>query len=177
MARPLNTIPRGFLDLLGLKTGGVNPLSLAEDLRPTVEIGDLYKMSRVEVTGAGVGTLVNAGDFAELNVPDNEVWFVHALSGTAGTSLAAGDTLQISIGTDQQGGSIIVAQSPVTVLTSASQQVRASTSFVTPPFILVPGDSIFMQVDVAVVAVAPSFSGNIRARVSRFGPNTEILTA
>ncbi len=177
MARPLNTVPRALLDLLGLKTGGTNPLGLGDELEPTLEIADLYKMSRVEHTGVTSALLQDRGDSAELLVPENEVWFLWALSANAGSSLQAGDTLQISAGIASEGGSVIMATSPKQVLSVDSENPRANTGPITPPLVLVPKDSIFLQVESVIRAVAPSFSGSIRARVSRFGPNTEILSA
>lgn len=80
---PINNLPLGFLDLLGLRTLGVYPNVTADVIAPTIDITPFIQNAAAEVlqfsdTFAGAGTR-NSGVFtfgAAAVVPANEMWLV-----------------------------------------------------------------------------------------------------
>lgn len=80
---PINNLPLGFLDLLGLRTLGVYPQVTADVIAPTIDISHLIENNAAEVlqftdTFAGAGTR-NSGVFTfgtSAIVPSNEMWLV-----------------------------------------------------------------------------------------------------
>lgn len=91
MNAPINRIPRGLLDFLGIRSGGRNPQQLTEQLVPTFDLRDWYLESQtIEVNGnlAGFAATANAGFLSTTTtfpqnlgacvVPSNEAWLLRA---------------------------------------------------------------------------------------------------
>lgn len=89
----------GFLGLFQLKTMGKLPSPMGDQLSPTLDLLKWYMVSQatnVAASRAGVSALTNYQDFttpAQLQVPDNEWWFVHSYRITA--ALAANDLVAV----------------------------------------------------------------------------------
>jgi len=87
---PINRLPDGLLDFLGIRSGGRNPQNLTEQLLPTLDLTRWFKDVQQFVDTANLDPLIantNAGLIPLTNlvnaglVPQNECWFV--LPGTA----------------------------------------------------------------------------------------------
>lgn len=100
MLRPISVIPQGFLYLLGLKDRGINPAALQEEVQPTVDLAQFW-MQRLAKTNEGTShqVVVTTAAFNflhtfttnPLQVPSDEMWYVHEYNITAVTPAAAGD--------------------------------------------------------------------------------------
>ena len=111
MDAPINIQPPGLLSLLGIKTGGRNPINLETMVSPSIDLLHWYLMAnsielRLDATAlvaqaasGGIGITatspVNLSDGTNLTVPQNEWWYVEVfsvrgdLSGTVGNSADA----------------------------------------------------------------------------------------
>lgn len=79
MPQQTNRIPFGFLDLVGAETGGKTPPFYSDELKPSVDMTELY----LQHTHAGIRTSVsqsNVADFSSLLVPTDESWMLRAAS-------------------------------------------------------------------------------------------------
>lgn len=105
--RPLNTLPGGLLDLLGIKNGGRYPEYLQTELQPTLDLFDQYvawiahefNLATAGTTGAVNSGFVNISgvtgtqDISSLlsggviTIPQNEVWYLQ--EGSTYTTLPA----------------------------------------------------------------------------------------
>lgn len=70
----IQTLPRGFLAALGLKSSGQNPAEVLDEVRPTFEMDSLYlqQFTKGELQAAAVTTGV--GDSVDIFVPQGKVW-------------------------------------------------------------------------------------------------------
>lgn len=97
-APPLNRVPTGLLDFLGIKNGGRNPVTLGEVLAPTWNLAQHY-LDAASQTRRGTGNLTNADRGLIISyghgVPDGQVWWIDRVSLTTAL-LVAGQTLQVS---------------------------------------------------------------------------------
>jgi len=85
MNTPINRLPQGLLDFLGIRSGGRNPQQLTEQLLPTMDLSDWYKQNasrEVQVTATSLVADTSAGFFsltvagAVFEVPNNEIWIM-----------------------------------------------------------------------------------------------------
>jgi hypothetical protein len=84
--------PLGLVDLFELKSGQT-PSFLAEQIVPTVDVGDLYLLNgRESIQAAVVAGALGFGTFPDLNVPPGEIWWVWAYSVTSAAPLGAGQS-------------------------------------------------------------------------------------
>lgn len=99
-ARPIQVIPPGLMGFLQLKNQGTNPEDFPGVLQPVMELRDWYLQARSQnflnaaattTFTTGIGTSGFTTGAGNIIVPDQEWWFVHQYSLTAG--LVAGDTL------------------------------------------------------------------------------------
>jgi len=77
VASPLQKAPRGLLELFALKTLGRAPELFSNEVRPSVDVRDLYSADLVTAQAAQTG---GAGVAATLTVPTGQVWLVDGLS-------------------------------------------------------------------------------------------------
>lgn len=81
MAGPINVVPVGFLDQLGLRRMGEMPPATADFVQPTVDLGEQYR-EWLAVVAATNGTNITAnGDVVVAGTPDlsvaqGEFWWV-----------------------------------------------------------------------------------------------------
>lgn len=83
MSRPIQAWGTGFLGMLGMKNEGQLPAELTDALQPIVDLFPFYMLGTRETfpvtAGQGIRPVSNYV-FPELNVPANEVWWVHGYS-------------------------------------------------------------------------------------------------
>lgn len=87
MPRPINRIPKGLLDFLGLKALGRNPEVFMDDVRPTFELSPWYLGTHAEGLAFSeqltnvlpvLSFSFRAGFGTAARVPANEWWYLHA---------------------------------------------------------------------------------------------------
>jgi hypothetical protein len=75
----LQSIPTGFLSLLGIKTGS-NPNQSADFVQPVLSLDTFYLATSIDMGQALTALNTNVGDRAELTIPSGQAWRVLALS-------------------------------------------------------------------------------------------------
>lgn len=154
---PINLIPRGLLNWLGIKSGGRNPTHLTEDLLANIDLTDLYSagnrwISREDtVTVNAVGPAV--GSTGALMCPVTELWLLYHASVRTDV-LAAGEavTFQAPVIFRQQ----LAAQTSQWDTTGPAIQVAATQlggqgKSYPRPLVLVAGDQIGLSVQAVTV--------------------------
>lgn len=86
----INRIPIGYLDMLGSQTGGKNPFDAADVVNPVIAMQPFYHAQGMSIESAPAFVVNALLDFAQLEVPQNEVWFVYNVSCQAAFTTAAG---------------------------------------------------------------------------------------
>jgi len=89
--RPIQSVGRGFLNLLGLKSNGNMPEFLGEQVQPVLDMHQWYLQDNAELLiaqgvlppnqSAGYFIPCSSSLVPSLVVPNGEVWFVHSYSG------------------------------------------------------------------------------------------------
>lgn len=165
MPTQVNRVPPGLLSLLDIKSLGQNPSLLADEISPTLEMGDFYTnaiaQQELETTDpiTGQGSFLCAGRFI---CQPGELLVVSSFTAIPTLALAAGNSLTytpcvISIGLGRP-----IAQVGPTVSPAATQ--RAISGSVTP-FIVTPGQTLGVYCTVWAAAANPTVT--IFARVTR----------
>lgn len=103
--RPVGVSPPGLLSLFQLKQLGRNPDSVQDNYQPTVEVLRWLALQQKEYLQVGFTTLA-AGTTATFNqagapldqVPENEYWYVHVMSGGIVKAAGADVITNFSIG-------------------------------------------------------------------------------
>lgn len=100
-SKPIQTLPVGLLGLLQVKNLGANPSILLDEVRPTVEMFDMWTNFNLEqdsvthqrdlATGAGS---VQAFGTGPINVPDGEWWWVKNYTIVAVVPAVAGELVE-----------------------------------------------------------------------------------
>lgn len=94
MASPINSVPEGLLDILGVKNQGRYPDTLSETVFGTLDLFELYAAQRIQYaveSGAPLTLTGVAATTCALTVPTNEIWWVrsYAWVGTLGAGMTA----------------------------------------------------------------------------------------
>lgn len=138
----INRFPQGLLGLLDLKTQGVNPSLLGEIVTPVLELSNFYALnSRASnsqsstLTGLGV----TAGAYANLVVPQGELWVLYNLTAhLAAAPLGAAATFSCGVGYVPTDNNRFIG------LGAESQQIITGDDVIAQwqgEFVLAPGDS------------------------------------
>lgn len=139
----INRVPVGLLGLLDLKAQGENPAQMNPFVQATLELRDLYALQTratlsqaSTVTGLGV---TGAPAFANLVVPQGEVWLVYAITAhLSAPPLGAGATAQYSVGfVTNDTGRFVALGSPSPSYATGADGIANFDGAV----ILQPGDS------------------------------------
>lgn len=89
MSSRINRVPEGLQKILGSQSLGVNPQELLGDVRPSIELFDLYTFPELEYQ-RGAGSLTGRGIVSSVTVPQGETWLVkHIAADIAGVTTAA----------------------------------------------------------------------------------------
>ena len=107
---PINTLPRGLLDFLGIQSMGANPRNLAQLVQPIIDMMPFYLAQEEEYfrlvrattipVGSAIGTLWQWSSTAPVDiingaagliVPNNEIWYVSEMTACVALSNAAND--------------------------------------------------------------------------------------
>jgi len=94
MTGPLNAQPQGYLDSLGLKQNGRNPVNINDDITGVLLLNQFYNASNVLYQGAyvvGVGSIGTHTAFGP--VPQGRVWQVQAFDAFCTTGVGESITM------------------------------------------------------------------------------------
>jgi hypothetical protein len=136
---PINTLPIGLLDLLGIKSGGEYPRDLSQQLGSSIELLDFYLNARAENLSSGGFTVAATGfqTVAAFAVPANELWWVHRYSLRYVTGAAEAISAEPMWMFDVLGTQTIqILNSPTTLGATAN-----GSSFMASPPLLAPPNS------------------------------------
>lgn len=98
LARHVNAVPEGLLDVLGVKSQGRYPDTLDGSVQLILDPFDLYAIPRLEYANEAGGPLSlvgTASTFCALTVPAGEIWWVKAYAWVG--TLGAGMTTKIRV--------------------------------------------------------------------------------
>lgn len=77
--RPVQALPEGLLDVLGVKNAGRYPDELAGSIVGTLDLAELFNMQRYQLVVESALSLTGVGStLTALTVPTNEIWWVRA---------------------------------------------------------------------------------------------------
>lgn len=77
----VNRIPRGLLAYLDSQTQGENPSSMGEVVAPVLSMEPYYRSNaRYQFNAAGNLAFDTLTDLISMQVPNNEIWFLHQAS-------------------------------------------------------------------------------------------------
>lgn len=179
----INTLLRGYLDLLQLRTGGANPQVVSDFVQPTMDLQRWYLESRVSTHAGGATPFVantNAGLIpiavtnpplpivgGNLTVPTNETWIIWP-----GTRIS----VSFSANAGQEGQGDLVATTPHPLwlpmaplagwTTSAAAPIRGNTRTLAEPVWLPPG-SILSGYQYGLTVPAGTISVDVSVRLVR----------
>lgn len=103
MPLPINRVPPGLLSLLDTKSGGINPLQLADELSGSIELLDFYAATTNEyeygdsVSTNAVGQLAPLGAGDNMRVPAGEIWIVDYIAVRSGAVLGAATSVTAAV--------------------------------------------------------------------------------
>lgn len=185
MSGPINTLPAGFLDLLGLKTGGVNPPVALDEVRPAMEMRDFYLAQRKAIYTGNIGNFnVNVEGFeflpitntspeqlavgGQLFVPPTEVWWLEWME-----TWILFDTVASQVGTIvpafRVSSRVITPPTLGHGATSSSAAVgNARSQQIAKEIFVMPGTEIGAVVAQGIVVAAGSVVLTSRLMLARF---------
>jgi len=138
---PINTLPTGLLDLLGIKTGGEYPRDFPSVLAASLELMPLYLAAKAEQIVATPFTR-NATGFsavADLQVPSGEYWWLHDATLRAVTGAAEAVTVELGWFYNQLApNASVFVQSAQLVLGASAQGSCMATHL---PAVVPPGSA------------------------------------
>lgn len=137
---PIQRVPLGILQWLGLRNAGDQPRELMTQVRPIVDTTAFYAaQDMTQITQTDAATLtVGQGSFVD--VPAGEAWLVLALGGLWST-FTAGSVFRAGLHLGFQPNLVPVYQMEVALTAVATTEARLA--FVPPqPLILPPGSRL-----------------------------------
>lgn len=170
MAENLNRVALGLNGLLQIKSGSGSPKRIGDDVAPTMEMLPFYAASDVSNMQA-VGVAAAVGANVTLEIPSDETWYVHTVSGQF--SNAGGANRTYALGLVVRNLQI----NPVDVgLAYVKEQLNASGAVLwvtwTPgkPLFFAAGTQFTLRVldNVGGFAAAPGSDIEVRVMFNRF---------
>lgn len=148
----INRLPRGLLAFLDTKTQGVNPAALAELVQPMMDLEPFYRsLARYGFSEAGSVGSAAVGDYAAVTVPDDELWFLWALSSKAvETGGAVYTNLKLSPYISSPSSSTMVVGGFAPTAGGVGSEVYCTAVLPGSPFVLAPGWAFGTRLGAAV---------------------------
>lgn len=135
---PINQLPFGLLDALGIKSGGLYPRDFGSMLVPTFELFDWYALDKVDViVSNNTVNATGANALTSGTVPTGQVWYVY--NTTLRVVTGVGEAIAIEPGWLEPNGTIPVIIGSERTLAAS---VTASCFQSVPPFFAAPGSSV-----------------------------------
>lgn len=153
MPQLINRIPPGLLSLLGIKGTGLNPVLLADELRPIIDTTEAYYAAvsqPYEDTTAALSTTGFAGGTIS-SPPPGEIWIFPSVIAKFSAALAAGTTYRVRIAVAQAGSGQLLHIGPDAASgTTGSQPVTSSAG----PIYVRPGELLGVFVEAVTLGTA-----------------------
>lgn len=92
----LQTIPAGYLSLLGIKDGG-NPSQAADFVQPVISLDTFYLATQVDSVVGVLSGATNVGDAATVTVPPGEAWRLLTLGGNCHSVSAPAANIRMTL--------------------------------------------------------------------------------
>jgi hypothetical protein len=179
MPGAISTLAEGLLGLLDMKSVGRLPSQLLDGVQPQIDLTQFYfnrqsfatkalfgstsQPSTAAITGRGQFPFTNP---SQIVVPANQLWWVHEMTGTVSTTVAA-DT-----GTFALGYSLGYDWEPFACGPTYTDPVNANQRLIQlrldKPFFVGPGGSFFVLSLACASAGGLAFSLGMRAVVMQF---------
>lgn len=164
--RSIQRVPIGLLELLGMKGSGTNPNAITSEVRPVVDLAQMYGIRTIDQASA-INAALAIGGTMTITVPQNEHWLLFNaftfFTGGGGTITELGGNVALDLGSGQ---SFVVAQNR----DSSAAGFPAASSMQIPwqapyPWIIKPGGAIIGQCTLLTGAAA--CVGSITASFAR----------
>jgi hypothetical protein len=164
MAGPLDIqrLPKGLVDLFGMKGTGDSPHLLSEFVFTSAEITDLYTADRLISTGGTTAAAVNAAGnaaFVGTSVPPGEMWLVQNITAFS-PALAAGGSVRCCLGVSRQGGATIDTYGEL--VTFVATETPILNVHFPRPLVMLPADVAIMRISLVVGVPGQFFTGYVR---------------
>lgn len=165
MAGPqdIQRVPRGLIDLLGMRATGQTPAQLGGDVRGSLELLEFYLNERFVVFQGNTGNIIANGlqSPAGSTVPNGQLWLLFQLS--LSSNISAAGTGAFLTGGVLRNPSGIAPYFALTDQTNWAQQttVNVGANF-TRPVIMQPGDSLAVRTN-AIITAAPNLPVTVTA--------------
>jgi len=165
MAGPqdIQRVPRGLIDLLGMRATGQTPAQLGNDIRGSLELLEFYLNERFRVLQGNSSNIVSPAIsvVAGSTVPQGQLWLLYQISLSSGLS-AAGQGAILTGGVLRNPSGI----NPYFALTDpftwgAVQAVGVGANF-SRPIIMQPGDQLAIRCS-AIITAAPALPVTVDA--------------
>lgn len=158
----VNRLPVGLLSLLGIKSTGLNPSTLLDEVRPTVDLSQYYLSDTWENT-FGLTAAANApGLWAATAIapPRGQLWVYDDLVVSVTSNLLAGTTYRVRPIVFDVASSIVMASATTSVTFTAGEQCSIGFG---RPVIIRPGETAgaFVEAVTLGTAVALRLSGRL----------------
>lgn len=153
MPQLINRIPPGLLSLLGIKGTGLNPVLLADELRPIIDTTQAY-YAAVSQPYQDVATGLTAVGFFGGTIsspPPGELWVFPSATVGFGAALAAGTTYKVRLAVGQLGSGEILHTGPgVAEGTVGSRPIAPDAG----PLYVRPGETLGVWVEAVTLGTA-----------------------
>lgn len=138
---PINTLPLGFLDLLGLQQQGRNLAEVAEAVAGVIELTPYYGCyKRAFIIGDLPFAAAATDTQVVATVPANEYWFI--FGGVAQCASLAGATGRAGVQLVTQGRAVGASSYQSVAFAAQGEGLPINFGWTVPP-ILAPGDAIW----------------------------------
>lgn len=152
----IQRVPRGVLELLGLRGSGDLPHDMAQEIRATIDIGPFYGFDLLRTPSSLTAAIANGWNTTTaLTVPAGEIWVPSNISVELGSGVGA--AAQVWLGykrlQDNTGPNRSFGQG---ITLAASQTAQLGLSIAFGQLILASGDSVGVRAT-GVAATVSSF--------------------
>jgi hypothetical protein len=165
MPSQVNRVPPGLLSLLGIKSTGVNPTMLGEELTPTMDLTQMYAAGHA-VSLFGTTGVINATGMWDggglTQVPAGEFWICDSVCITSTAVLGAGTIYRGRAAVADVTGGIIRVLGPTSG--NVTQTERFATQLQGPIYVR-PNETIGVFIEGFTAGVAQAF--NVSGRLLR----------
>jgi len=137
---PINTLPLGFLDMLGLQQSGRNLQTVADALAATIDATPFYAAYKRTFAINDANFAASAANSVVIGiVPQGEYWYF--ICGLVSNASGAGGTGQAYIEVTQEGRSVFCSE-PLSMTFANLNLAKPVTLQTSIPLILPPGSQI-----------------------------------
>lgn len=137
----INRVPRGLLQLLELKTGGITPPRLNDELQAQLDLLPFYMSPNVVFQGA-LNLLSAGGQVVTLSVPALERWIVQGITAhVSALTMPASGSIDVSFTKAGQSTEAIMGQFVQVLAVPAISRFGVGADAANFPLVAGPGDT------------------------------------